>query len=72
MISEIEEDYDKILGSFETHLTGENVLRFKEITEEYVLKLLRRTMNFQRKLEYFVASTLRLSNKVQYNARNRE
>lgn len=63
MISEIEEDYDRILKSFETHLSEENVLRFKKTTEEYVLKLLRRTMSFQRKLEYFVSSTLGLAKK---------
>jgi hypothetical protein len=67
MISEIESDYEQILESFETHLSQETVLRFKDMTEEYVLKLLRRMMNFQKKLEYFVTSTLRLTSKTRYN-----
>jgi hypothetical protein len=67
MISEIESDYEQILESFETHLSQEDVLRFKDITEEYVLKLLRRMMNFQRKLEYFITSTLRLTSKIGYS-----
>ena len=64
MISEIEEDYNKILKKFESHLSNENAYRFKELSEEYLLKLLRDVMNFQRKLEYFIESTYRLAKEV--------
>jgi len=64
MISEIEEDYNTILKKFESHLSNENMYRFKEPSEEYLLKLLRDVMNFQRKLEHSIESTYRLAKEV--------
>jgi len=65
MISEIEKDYDEILKSFEKNLTREVVYRFKEISEEELLEITRKIMNFQRKIEYFVSSTIELAKKAE-------
>ena len=65
MILEIEKDYDEILKSFEKNLTYEEVYRFKEISEEELLKITRKVMNFQRKIEYFVSSTIELAKKAE-------
>lgn len=66
MISEVEEGYNTILKKFESHLSNENVYRFKEPSEEYLLRLLRDVMNFQRKLEYFIEQTRMLAKKTPY------
>lgn len=65
MISEIEKDYDEILKSFEKNLTHEAVYRFKEISEEELLEITRKVMNFQRKIEYFVSLTIELAKKAE-------
>lgn len=72
MISEIEHDYEQILKSFEDNRTNENVFRFKEISEKELLSLLRNIMSFQRKLEYFIDLTFRLTDKTQYTERLEE
>ena len=64
IISEIEKDYDEILKTFEKHIIHDSFYGFGEISEEEILKLLRKTMNFQRKIEYFVSSTLKLAEKI--------
>lgn len=57
MISEMEEDYDKILKNFEKNVdSSEGYYRFKQVSESEILRLLRDVMKFQRKLEYFLRS----------------
>jgi len=73
MVSEIEEDYHRILKSFESYVDPtEGYYRFKKISENELLKLLRDVMNFQRKLEYFIEFTIRLSKNTEYTKRLRE
>jgi tRNA(Ser,Leu) C12 N-acetylase TAN1 len=53
MISEIEKDYNDILKSLEKNVDlTEKYYRFKEISEDELLELLRKTIKFQRSLEY--------------------
>ena len=69
MVSEIEDDYDSILDEFKGHLEtprceplGQRTDNgFREITEQELLSLVRRTMNFQRKIEYSINVTQKLA-----------
>jgi hypothetical protein len=74
MVLEIEEDYNKILMDFEGNLL-DNADRerqyygFKQISEQVLLGLLRNIMNFQRKIEYSIETTLKLFSKTGYAER---
>jgi hypothetical protein len=69
MILEIERDYKKILSEFESGLTKEEYYRFKEISENELLALLREVMSFQRTLEQILASVGRIVGKTEYSKR---
>lgn len=61
MILDVEEDYSNIIKSFEKNVDLENShYKFKQISEEELLRLLRDAMKFQRKIEYSLESTLKL------------
>lgn len=67
MILEIEQDYDSILKSLEKNVDlTEKYYRFKEISEDDLLRLMRRVINFYRKLEYFLDSTKKLAKETMY------
>lgn len=70
MISEIEEDYGRLLESFEKNASeGEMVYRFKDISEDELLTLMRGAMKFQRKLEYYLVSIDKLIKETKYGKR---
>lgn len=70
MISELEEDYNDILKSLEKNVNlGEGYYKFKEISENEILRLVRIIMKFQRKLEYSLESTMKLVRKMEYAER---
>ena len=70
MISDVEEDYFCILNFFEKYVNlKDGYFRFNSISENDLLKLLRRVMNFHRKIEYFITSTKRLAKKEKITQR---
>jgi hypothetical protein len=69
LISGIEEDYRKVLGMFESCVIEDKYYRFKEITEDYLLGLLREVMGFQRRIEEALASVQGIAEKTGYSKR---
>jgi hypothetical protein len=71
MISEIEEDYHRILGRFKKGLTNEGYYRFDKVPETELQSLQRDAMKFQRKIEYSLDFVIKLV-KDEYVARLEE
>jgi hypothetical protein len=69
MISEIENDYENIVKSFESHLTPEEHYRFEKISENELLKMLRAVMRFQRRIEESLVSVERIASETAYAKR---
>jgi hypothetical protein len=72
MVLEIEDDYNSILKEFQRNLApvqytayGERAdCGFAEVTEQDLLSLIRRIMNFQRKIEYSINTAKKLLSNV--------
>lgn len=72
MVSEIDDDYENILSSFESRLTKELYYRFDVISENDLLKLLQRVMRFQRRIEESIASVKKIAGRTEYMKRLEE
>jgi len=73
MISEIEEDYERVLSELQDGLTPQDKgYRFKPISEDEILALLRDVMSFQRKIEQVLASVTRIAGQTGYLKRLEE
>ena len=70
MILEIEKDYHDIIKSLERNVDSSDGYRgFKEISEDELLRLLRKVIKFQRKIESFLESTSAFSKRTGYGER---
>lgn len=73
MVSEIEEDYHRILHSLETKVkTDDPTCLFEKVSEEYMVKRLRDVMKLQRKIESSVESVKGLAKHTKFAKRMTE